>query len=274
MFKTNLFRKSEKRHLIYSKLIFLLIGILFIFGSCRSQPDSVSQNLPDSSLINHRQAKPDFFDIKSEIAQLADTSYFHRFQYEINRFKAADKLNFPDSNQILFIGSSSIRKWKSIEHDFQPIPVINRGFGGSTIAEVIYFSDDIIFPYKPKAVFLYAGENDLTDDRLSASDLVKILDVYVRMMNFYLPDTKLYFISLKPSPARKKYQQKFNEANKLIQEYCKSGANKPVFIDISEAMKDDSGTVRRDIFIKDNLHMNAEGYKIWTEILTPYLRKL
>lgn len=222
------------------------------------------------NLAENRQSA-DSADIRKRLAEIIDTSYFGRFDSEIERFVRSDKEAKPDTGQILFIGSSSIRKWKNIASDLKPAPVINRGFGGATIAEVIRYADKIIFPYKPEKVFLYAGENDCAQDDFSPEDMLKVLDIYVDMMQYHLPESELYFLSLKPSPARKQYWKKFQKANKLAKEYCNSVKNL-TFIDVSTAMLMRDGSFNHTIYLSDNLHMNSYGYIIWSEILLPYLK--
>ncbi len=195
------------------------------------------------------------------------------FWSDIQHFKQEDSLKFPPKNAILFVGSSSFTKWKDVQEYFPATTIINRGFGGSTLPDVINYAEDIIIPYHPKQVVIYCGENDL-----ASSDTVSAQMVFDRFVNLFhlirkqLPGVPVAFVSLKPSPSREKLWPKMEEANSLIKTYI-SKQKKAVFIDVYNKMFNAHGTVMKDIFIEDNLHMNAKGYKIWQGVMRPYLVK-
>lgn len=190
------------------------------------------------------------------------------FEEEIWAFEYQDSIHPPDSNQILFTGSSSIKLWKTLERDMTPLPVLNRGFGGSITEQVVYYAPRIIKPYKPKLIVLYVGENDIANDKVPAKrpfiSFVK-LKLY---LDKHLPNTHLMYIAMKPSPRRWEWQKKFDTANDLIREYIEKQPNMS-YIDVKGAMLDESGRVRGDIFVSDSLHMNKKGYRIWTNIIKP-----
>ena len=195
------------------------------------------------------------------------------FYEDIQNFKKQDSAHFPPLHAILFVGSSSLTKWTDVQNYFPNHTIINRGFGGSSLPDVIRYADEIIFPYSPKQIVIYCGENDL-----AASDTVTSQMVFDRfkqlfgMIRSYLHKVPLIYISIKPSPSRQHLMPKFEEANKLIKEYLK-GKKKAVFVDVYHAMLNEDGTPMKDIFIEDNLHMNAKGYAIWQKIIEPYLLK-
>jgi lysophospholipase L1-like esterase len=195
------------------------------------------------------------------------------FADEITAFKKADGKNFPPKNAILFVGSSSFRKWQDVQEYFPGYTIINRGFGGSSLPDVIHFANDIIFPYHPKQIVLYCGENDF-----AASDTVSVNTVYNRFLQLFsiirrqMPVVPIVFVSIKPSPGRKHLFQKFLEANLLIRSFLKKQPY-TVYADVYYKMLNPDGTPKKEIFTEDNLHMNNKGYGIWKEVLLPSLIK-
>lgn len=195
------------------------------------------------------------------------------FYSDIQHFKKLDSAHFPAKHAILFVGSSSFTKWTDVQDYFPGYPIINRGFGGSSLPDVIRYANDIIFSYQPKQVVIYCGENDLAAaDTVTAKmvvDRFKKLFVLIRQQ---LPTATVTFVSLKPSPSRQRLWPKMVEVNTQIKNYLRK-KKKTAFIDVYNKMFNEDGTVMQDIFIEDNLHMNAKGYAIWQKIMTPYLQK-
>jgi lysophospholipase L1-like esterase len=202
------------------------------------------------------------------------------FWKDIQNFKKQDSIHFPPKNAILFIGSSSFTKWTDVQDYFPGYTIINRGFGGSSLLDQIRYANDIIFPYEPKQIVIYCGENDL-----ASSDTVTAQMVFDRFKELYQmirEKTKapVAFISLKPSPSRRHLFLKMQEANRLILEFInlqKSALDsQPVnieFIDVHQKMLNESGQPMPEIFLKDSLHMNEKGYAIWQKEIQPYLLK-
>ena len=196
------------------------------------------------------------------------------FYNDIQQFKKQDSIQFPAKQQILFVGSSSFTKWTDIQDYFPSYPIINRGFGGSSLTDVMHYADDIIFPYQPKQIVIYCGENDLAGEDTTVTshivfDRFKQLFVSTRQ---HLPNVAIAYVSMKPSPSRKHLLPKMEVANTLIKKYL-SKQNNTAYIDVFHKMFNKDGTIINDIFIEDNLHMNAKGYAIWQKIIAPYLLK-
>ncbi len=196
------------------------------------------------------------------------------FYSDIQNFKKQDSANFPAKHTILLVGSSSFTKWTDVQDYFPTYPIINRGFGGSSLLDVIRYANDIIFPYQPKQIVIYCGENDLAAADTSISGKIvferfKQLFVLIRKQ---LPKVNIAYVSMKPSPSREKLLPKMIAGNLLIKNYL-SKQKKTVFINVFNKMFNKDGTIIKDIFIKDNLHMNAKGYVIWQKIIAPYLLK-
>jgi lysophospholipase L1-like esterase len=193
------------------------------------------------------------------------------FAADIQKFKDKDKQNAPEANSILFVGSSSFTKWTDINQYFPGFPIINRGFGGSTFPDVIRYEKEIIVPYHPKQVIIYCGDNDL-----ASSDTVTAETVFERFRSLFelirtdLPGENIVYVSIKPSPSRRRLFQKMEKTNLLIQTYLSINSH-TAFVDVFHKMLLTDGSIMPDIFVGDSLHMNAKGYAIWQKAIAPYL---
>ena len=195
------------------------------------------------------------------------------FVKEIAAFVAADQKNPPAKGQILFIGSSSFARWTDMATYFPKHKILNRGFGGSSLTDLIRYQDQVIYPYKPAQIVIYCGENDLAGDpKLSA------YDVYLRFKTLYanirsrMPNTPVAYVASKPSPSRWSMRAKNIALNGWVREQSFSDKGL-TFIDVWEPMLDKDRRPIADIFVEDNLHMNAKGYKIWAPIIEAKLVK-
>ena len=194
-----------------------------------------------------------------------------RWEKYIARFEAADKKQMPQPDGVLFIGSSSIRMWKTLEQDFPGLPVINRGFGGSQIADSNHFAGRIVHPYKPRQIVLYAGDNDVAGGK-SPETVLADFQQFLKTVRAKLPKVRVSFIAIKPSLSRWKLSGKMAMANSLVRSACSK--NKRLdYIDIWQPMLDENGKPRPDLFLGDGLHLNAKGYALWTSIVKPHLAK-
>ncbi len=195
------------------------------------------------------------------------------FWKEIKAFKKSDSASFPLPNQILFVGSSSFRIWKDLQKSFAGYPIINRGFGGSTLKDVNFYFNDIVKPYHARQIVIYCGDNDFAYDRaLPADSVLKRVETLIAKIRLSDKRAMITFISIKPSPSRKDLVPKFIEANTRIKRYLKKQANAS-FVDVYSKMVDKRGLPLKNIFLSDSLHMNSEGYEIWKQAIRPYLKK-
>lgn len=195
------------------------------------------------------------------------------FAKEIAAFKKQDSLSFPGTGKILFVGSSSFAFWKDVQQYFPEYSIINRGFGGSSLTDLIRYAPDVIFPYEPKQIVIYCGENDFAGDTsLYPSQVAqRFFDLFNLIRSRY-KKVPIAYISMKPSPSRKHLMARFNVANVMIKNFLKK-KKKTDYIDVYKAMLNENGQPKEEIFLADQLHMNAEGYKIWKKIIEPYLLK-
>jgi lysophospholipase L1-like esterase len=193
------------------------------------------------------------------------------FWNDILAFKKIDSALKPKANNILFVGSSSFTMWKDVNAYFPGYTIINRGFGGSSLPDVIRYTYDIILPYQPKQVVIYCGENDLASaDSTTAQEVVNRFKTLFGMIRTNLPNTNIAFISIKPSPSRASIQGKVKVANKKIKSFIATQKN-AAFIDIYDAMLDTKGDMREELYIADRLHMKPAGYAIWKKAMQPFL---
>lgn len=190
---------------------------------------------------------------------------------DIEGFQKQDADHMPAPGGIVLTGSSSFRLWKNAGEDLAPLPIINRGFGGSTLPEVIHYADQTVLKYKPGVVVTYC-ENDMFVDKTKTPEQTR--DSYVeftRLVREKLPDAQMYFVSIKPSPSRWARRDEVIKANRLIEDFTKKD-KKHGYIDVWPVMLK-NGRPDGSIYLKDSLHMNAEGYRRWTEVIKPVLTK-
>jgi lysophospholipase L1-like esterase len=190
---------------------------------------------------------------------------------DVQAIKRYDQMYQAPAHPIVFVGSSSIRKWESLQVAFGNYNVINRGIGGAVTNDISYYLNDIVFPYAPRQIVIYVGENDLPDDRATADTILNRTKKLYHLIRAKLPTVPIAYISMKPSPSRDKYQDKARAANALIRDFLSKEQN-TVFIDIFSPMIKD-GKSRPELFVEDMLHMNAKGYAIWEAAVRPYLVK-
>jgi lysophospholipase L1-like esterase len=193
-----------------------------------------------------------------------------RWEKDIQAFEAADKKSPPPQGAVLFIGASTIRLWTTLAQDFPEHKVINRGFGGSQIADSTYYADRIVIPYKPRLIVLRAGGNDINAGK-TPEQVFEDFKAFVATVRAKLPETRIAFISNTPSPARWSQVEKQKKANQLIREFIASDKNLD-YIDIFDAMLGADGKPREELFVTDRLHCSSEGYKVWTKIVQPHLK--
>lgn len=193
------------------------------------------------------------------------------FWSEIQSFKKEDSAGFPGKHKILFTGSSSFRLWSDVQSYFPNHPIINRGFGGSTLLDMIRYQEDLILPYEAKQIVIYCGENDLaSSDTVTAEMVVERFRTLFNWIRRQQPHVPIVYIAIKPSPSRERLMPKMLVANLGIRQFLKK-KKKTVFVDVYHAMLTPEGKPLTDIFREDRLHMNAKGYAIWQKLIEPYL---
>jgi lysophospholipase L1-like esterase len=193
---------------------------------------------------------------------------------EMRRFDKFDRRDGVPSDVIVFTGSSSIRYWSTLAADMAPLPVLNRGFGGSQIDDVTYYADRAVMRYKPKAIVFYAGENDMAgvlwSSKKTPQEVLDAFRKFCEKIHASLPHTPIYFISIKPPKGRIAEWPQMQLANQLIRDYCASD-QRLHYIDIVPPMLNAQGSPRGELYGWDGIHMNAQGYAIWTSVIRSVL---
>jgi lysophospholipase L1-like esterase len=193
-----------------------------------------------------------------------------RFETEIRAFEAADRANLPPPGGVVFIGSSSIRNWTDLATDFPDVPVLNRGFGGSTLADIMHYMDRILVQYRPRLVVLYEGDNDLAAGR-TPKRVVTDYRTFVARLRSALPAARVVFVSIKPSPSRRTLIARARETNRRIRAIIARDTLQ-TYVDVFTPMLDSVGQPRPELFLSDSLHMSRAGYLLWRARLAPVVR--
>jgi lysophospholipase L1-like esterase len=193
------------------------------------------------------------------------------WQHEFEAFEAQDAKAGIARGQILFIGSSTFTLWKDVAAYFPGHAIINRGFGGSKMQDVLRNFDRLVVKYAPKQVVVYEGDNDLASENYTVNEYMLDMGCFVRLLKVTLPDADLCIVSIKPSTSRNRETiDKYREANKRLKAFCKK--NSVAFIDTWSRMWLATGTIDKSLFGPDMLHMNKSGYELWSRIIAPYLK--
>lgn len=192
-----------------------------------------------------------------------------RFESAIRAWEPPHDLGAAGSGPILFLGSSSIRMW-DLPKAFPDLPTINRGFGGSLYQDLRYYADRIILPVRPRTIVLYAGDNDIAAG-LAPQQVCRDFCSLVSWIHCQLPETRVVVIAIKPSPSRWKYFPKTQEANRLLR--CVADQNEFLeMVDVVPPMLGPDGLPRPELYLDDQLHLNKDGYALWTQLVRPYLQ--
>lgn len=198
------------------------------------------------------------------------TAALNRWKSSFSAFDDADKAKQPGVDGVLFVGSSTIRFWSHLAQDFRQEPIlINRGFGGSTMADCSLFARELVVRYKPRHVLIYAGDNDLAEGR-SPLQVMESFALFARTVRAELPGTRISYISVKPSPSREALLPKVRETNNIVAAYLRTLPNSD-YIDIYTPMIGPDNRPRAELFLKDRLHMNDEGYRVWQSVIAAHL---
>lgn len=193
-----------------------------------------------------------------------------RYEETIAGFELQDMEVPPDPGGVLFVGSSSIRMWKSLEEDFPQVgPILNRGFGGSTMKDLLEVMDRIVIPYQPSVIVVYEGDNDLAG-KTTPAEVEADFTVFLDRVGAELPEARVLILAVKPSYSRWKLLPEVRETNdRLIR--LSVGREKVEFVDTYQAMMGSGSSLAREDFIGDGLHLSEQGYQRWVDVLTPWL---
>jgi len=199
----------------------------------------------------------------------AEPPAVNRFEKEIAAYEAADIIQPPAPGGILFTGASSIRLWKTMEQDFPGLPVLNRGFGGSQLSDSINFIDRITLRYRPTMIVIQAGGNDLNAGK-SPEDVLADFRTYVERTRATLPEVKIIFLNIGPSPKRWEQREKQRQANQLVLDYINKGINL-YYVDLWPDSIGSDGLPKPELYVDDQLHPSPAGFVMRTALLRPLL---
>ncbi len=192
-----------------------------------------------------------------------------RWESRIKQFEEQDATNMPPEGAVLFTGSSSIVFWSKLAEDMSPLAVINRGFGGSQMHELNEFRDRIVTNYKPRAIVIYEGDNDVAAGK-SPDEILASYDDFIQHIDEKLPETDVCFIAIKPSIRREEMWPEMEKVNSGLQERSQNREDL-CYLDIATPMMEGEEFVRPELFVGDGLHLNREGYEVWVEVIRPVL---
>lgn len=210
------------------------------------------------------------------IAEAFECDYqIDRYEPEIRTFEKDDLEKGIKTGEIVFYGSSSWRLWKDMKTDLAPLPVVNHGFGGSTIPELIHYLNRAVFPYQPKMLVIYGGENDLALGKYKSAE--QMFDSYrelITLVKNRFPTTKICYVSMKLSPSRRKHWETFKKGNALIKMFTAGCTEKNLsYVDINPLLFNANGSVKGELYTQDSLHLNPQGYREYAKVLVPYLKR-
>ena len=183
---------------------------------------------------------------------------------------ALEKKNSKDlQGKVIFIGSSSIRKWTSLKEDMAPLEVINMGFGGCTVNDCVYYADRLIVPYNPEAIVFYAGTNDIAFGYSPSVVYARTID-FISYIHEALPDTPIYYVEQTRQPKRNKYWKKMKQLNSKVKKYSDTDPL-VTYIATRKALNTSKDKARSKYFVKDKLHFSKKGYAVWASVIRPVL---
>lgn len=221
------------------------------------------------SLVSFRSfSGPSLQAKEKETASLFNHPDHKEWDRDMKVFWYKDEINPVKPGGTIFVGSSSILFW-DLKKSFPGKNYLNRGFGGSEIDDSIHFAEILLLRHKPSRIVMYAGDNDIARKK-SAEDVVNDFKKFEKLIHEQLPETEIYYISIKPSISRWKLSDEMKKANEGIEAFCQKD-QRLEYLDMWNPMIGKDGMPREDLFIKDGLHLNEKGYELWTSILEPHL---
>lgn len=194
------------------------------------------------------------------------------YEAEIRAFEASDAARRPAPGQVLFVGSSTIRMWKTLGPDMSPAPILNRGFGGSKTRDVLAVFERIVKPYTPRVIVYYCGDNDLGTENTDAAGAADGFIEFNRRVRALWPGVRVIYIAIKPSIARWSNWDAMRRANELVRRHCE-GTPGSVFVDTATPTLGPDATPDPSLFEADGLHLNAKGYRVWASVVRPAVLK-
>lgn len=234
-------------------IAWLLVCVLALAG-CRSEHPDTNDSLARADAAPAPPAEP-------------------WYEHAVREFQQADQAHPPRPDQVVFIGSSSIRAWTTLATDMAPWPVLNRGFGGSKTGDVLLVMDRIVLPYKPSAIVYYCGDNDLAESNTDSKSAAQGFVTFCERVHASQPGTPIFYMSIKPSLARWGNWPAMQRANELVADYA-STQEHVIYIDVSSCLLGMDGQPDPSMYVADGLHLTPAAYAKWTAIVRSHLERL
>lgn len=239
-----------------------------------SIPSVSAQGVSHTAIVGFHFPKPDPLNFKpNEIAVIDSFINLYlapkNFYGDMIRFAKDDSLNSRTQFDVVFTGSSSFTKWKSLPEDMAPLPALNRGFGASKVMDLVYFSTSYLYKLQPKLVYVYV-ENDITLP--STKQIILLFRYLEEVYHSNLPKTKIIFCGIKKSISRKTHWLKADEVNTYLESSLSKRRN-CAYLEMNAALLNKSGLPNGEYFLSDSLHLNEKGYEKWIEVVKPCLQK-
>jgi lysophospholipase L1-like esterase len=189
------------------------------------------------------------------------------WESSIRKLEARDRARPARHGGIVFTGSSSFTLWSTLERDMEPLPVVNHGFGGSMMCDVVRYMGRIVLPLQPKAVVLFAGTNDIAGARpKTPHDVADGFRAFAERVHAVLPRALIFYVAITPSRARWRLWPIASEANRLIQEYSLTDPRLRS-IDLTDRLLGPDGLPDRRLYRSDRLHPSKQGYRVWASAI-------
>jgi hypothetical protein len=191
-----------------------------------------------------------------------------RFEKEVIAYEAADRKAPPPKGQIMFVGSSTMVDWDALRY-FPDLRIINRALWGSALSDAVRLVDRLVLPHQPRTVVIYAGDNDI-DGGKTTEEVAVQFERFVRAVHAKLPQTRIVYIGIKPSPLRWPTVDRMRAANVMIRQFC-SRDDRLAYLDVDGTMLGWDERPRSELYADDGLHLSPQGYQLWTTLLRPFL---
>lgn len=193
-----------------------------------------------------------------------------KWEQKMKRYEKADSINPPAKNLILFVGSSTIENWKTLQKDFPGKAVLNRGVSGTKTIDLINYKHRLITPYHPKQIFIYEGDNDI-GYKWTPEEILEQIKKLFTIVREEKPEAEIIFISIKPSVRRLKDKERIEKTNALIKGFAAKQVNTG-YADVYSAMFTADGNLYPEHYRSDGLHLTPEGYAVWKKVISEFIK--
>ena len=196
------------------------------------------------------------------------------FESEVQALEALTDYKKLD-NYLLFLGSSSIRRWNNITKQMAPYKVVKRGYGGAHFYDLIHFTDRLVSPHQKARALICFVANDISgkDSDLSPGEVFRLFKYFTRQVHRLHPGLPIYFIEITPTPSRWKFWDQISKVNAKVQQYAASHSMIN-FISTQKKFLGPNGRPLSYLYVSDSLHLSDKAYYLWSEIIKDKLIKV